>query len=60
MLFKSIEVVEFTCGYIAADCYIATIDETVVMDALNFSFSIPCSTSKRCLPYWRDRLSFDL
>ena len=57
--FKSIEV-DFTCGYIAADCYIATIDETVVMDAPNFSFSIPCSTLKKCLPNWRDRLSFDL
>ena len=45
ILFKSIEV-EFTCGYIAADCYIATIEETVVMDAPNFSFSIPCSTLK--------------
>ena len=29
-LFKSNEV-EFTCGYIAADCYIATIDGTVAM-----------------------------
>ena len=39
IFFKSIEV-EFTCGYIAADCYIATIDKTVVIDASNFSFSI--------------------
>ena len=58
ILFKSVEV-EFTCGYIAADCFIATIDETVVMDAPNFSFSIPCSKLKECLPNLRDRLSFD-
>jgi len=43
ILFKSIDV-EFTCGYIAADCFMATIDKTVVMDAPIFSFSIPCST----------------
>jgi len=43
ILFKSIEV-EFTCGYITADCYMATIDKAVVMDA----------------PKWSDRCSFDL
>ena len=59
ILFKSIEI-EFTCGYIAAECYIATIYKTVAMDAPNSSFSIPCSTLKNFLPNWRDRLSCDL
>ena len=57
--FKSTEV-EVTYGYIAADCYIATINETVVLDAPNFSFLILCSTLKKCLPNWRDKFSFDL
>jgi len=59
ILFKSIDV-QFTCGYITADCYIATIDKTVVMDAPYVSFSISCSTLKKCLANWRDRCSFDL
>ena len=57
--FKSVEL-EFACGYLAADSYMTTIDETVIMDAANFSFSIPCSTLQEYLPNWQDRLSFDL
>ena len=57
--FKSVQL-EFACGYLAADSYMTTIDETVIMDAANFSFSIPCSTLQKYLPNWQDRLSFDL
>ena len=57
--FKSVEF-EFTCGYLAADNYIATIDNTVVMDIPNSALSIPCSVLQKILPNWRDSLSFDL
>ena len=51
---------QFTCGYVAAKNYVATINESVIMDSEKYSFSIPLREIEAVLPGWRTMMSLDL
>ena len=57
--FKPVDM-QFTCGYVAAEHYVATINENVIMDSENYAFSIPLTEIQAVLPRWRTMMSFDL
>lgn len=57
--FKPVDLV-FTPGYLAVGNYVASIDDSTLVQNADFSFSVPVEILKTALPRWRVKLTFDM
>ena len=57
--FKPLELI-FTPGYISLTHYIASIDDSTMIESSDNSFSLPIDVVRKVLPQWKTKLTFDL
>ena len=57
--FKPLDFV-FAPGYVSMKHYVATIDDSALIESAEYSFSISVDVLIKVLPQWKSRLTFDL